>query len=73
MAKPKNKEEYRAELAEYFAHILEEKGLDWKQGWSGGGRDAPMNGITKACYRGSNAFWLSPLFRFLVPRRTAPT
>lgn len=59
MARPKNKDEYRAELAQSFAHILEEKGLDWKQGWSGGGRGAPMNGVTKACYRGCNAFWLS--------------
>jgi len=27
MGRPKNKEEYRAELAETFANILEEKGL----------------------------------------------
>ena len=59
MAKPKNREEYRTELAEAFAHILEEKGLDWKEGWAGGGIGAPRNGVTKACYRGSNAFWLS--------------
>lgn len=59
MAKPKNKEEYRTELADTFAHVLEEKGLAWKKEWTGSGGGAPHNGITKACYRGSNAFWLS--------------
>ena len=59
MSRPKNKEEYRAELADAFAHVLEEKGLEWKKEWTGQGGGAPYNGITKACYRGSNAFWLS--------------
>ena len=59
MARPKNKDEYRAELAETFAHVLEERGLEWRKEWRGSGGDAPHNGITKACYRGSNAFWLS--------------
>ena len=59
MSRPKNKDEYRAELAETFAHVLEEKGLEWQKEWRGSGNDAPHNGITKACYRGSNAFWLS--------------
>lgn len=59
MPKPKNKEEYRMELAETFAHVLEEKGLEWRKEWKGSGGGAPHNGITKACYRGSNAFWLS--------------
>lgn len=59
MSRPKNKDEYRAELAETFAHVLEEKGLEWQKEWRGSGGDAPHNGITKACYRGSNAFWLS--------------
>ena len=59
MAKPRNKEEYRATLADGFAHVLEEKGLHWKQDWGGNGHGAPQNGVTKACYRGSNAFWLS--------------
>ena len=59
MSKPKNKDEYRAELAEAFAHVLEEKGLEWKKDWQGSGGGAPHNGITKANYRGSNAFWLS--------------
>ena len=59
MSRPKNKDEYRQEMAEAFAHVLEEKGLEWRKEWTGTGGSAPHNGITKACYRGSNAFWLS--------------
>ena len=59
MARPKNRDEYRRELAEGFAHVLEEKGLAWKKEWTGSGGGAPHNGITRACYKGSNAFWLS--------------
>lgn len=59
MNRPKNKEEYRQEMAEAFANVLEEKGLHWRKEWHGIGGRAPHNGITKACYRGSNAFWLS--------------
>ena len=59
MSRPKNKEEYRQEMAEAFANVLEEKGLHWRKEWHGMGGRAPHNGITKACYRGSNAFWLS--------------
>ena len=59
MPRPKNKDEYRAELAETFAHILEEQGLDWKKEWHGQGINAPYNAVTKAHYRGINAFWLS--------------
>ena len=44
MSRPKNKEEYRAELAEAFAHVLEEKGLEWKKEWTGQGGGAPHNG-----------------------------
>ena len=58
-SRPKNKNEYREELAEAFAHVLEEKGLDWKKEWRGSGGGAPFNGITKANYRGCNSFWLS--------------
>ena len=57
--RPKNKNEYREELAESFAHVLEEKGLNWKKEWRGSGRGAPFNGITKAAYKGCNSFWLS--------------
>ena len=59
MSRPMNKEEYRAQLADAFAHVLEEKGLEWKKEWQGTGGSAPHNGITKANYRGCNAFWLS--------------
>ena len=59
MSRPKSKEEYRQEMAEAFANVLEEKGLEWRKEWHGSGGAAPHNGITKACYRGSNAFWLS--------------
>ena len=58
MSRPKNKDEYRREMAEAFAHVLEEKGLQWRKKWKGIGGGAPHNGITKACYRGCNAFWL---------------
>lgn len=58
MSRPKNKDEFRKELAEAFANILEEKGLDWKKEWNGGGNMAPYNGVTKAHYRGINNFWL---------------
>lgn len=58
MKRPKNKEEFRARLAQDFANVLEERGLDWKKEWGAGGQ-APLNGITKAVYRGCNAFNLS--------------
>ena len=59
MSRPKDKNEFRAEMAEAFVHVLEEKGLEWKKEWRGLGGTAPQNGITKANYRGCNAFWLS--------------
>jgi len=59
MGRPQNKEDYRKELADAFIHVLEEKGLDWKKVWHGRGGNAPQNGITRACYRGTNAFYLS--------------
>lgn len=59
MSRPQNKNEYRAELAESFAHVLEEKGLNWKKEWRGSGCGAPFSAITKAFYRGCNSFWLS--------------
>ena len=58
MSRPKNKDEFRKELAEAFAGILEEKGLEWKKEWQGIS-NAPYNAITKAHYKGVNAFWLS--------------
>ena len=32
-SRPKNKEEYRKEMADAFANVLEEKGLNWKKEW----------------------------------------
>lgn len=57
--KPKNKEEFRQELATIFSNVLLEKGLDWKKEWQGRGGSCPHNAITKANYRGCNAFYLS--------------
>ena len=57
MAKPQNKEEFRRQMAEEFANVLEEKGLEWKQEWSVSNM-AQQNGITHGAYRGVNAFWL---------------
>ena len=42
-----------------FARVLEEKGLEWHKDWKGLGGSMPYNGITKAGYKGCNAFWLS--------------
>ena len=58
MPRPQNKEEFRKQMAEAFANVLEQKGLTWKQEWSGGFMK-PMNGVTKVPYRGTNSFWLS--------------
>lgn len=52
MSKPKNREEFRNQMAETFINILSEKGLEWKKEWSGA---ANMNAVTKAPYRGINA------------------
>ncbi len=43
-------------MAEAFAGVLEEKGLEWRKEWLDPG--APRNGVTDALYKGSNAFWL---------------
>ncbi len=50
--------EYRKQLAETFAHVLEEKGLDWKKGWDGF-RSVPMNGQSEHKYKGMNRFYLT--------------
>lgn len=54
MSRPKNKDEYRKELADMFANILSEKGLMWKKDWIGMGGNAPQNAVTKVNYRGCN-------------------
>lgn len=59
MERPKNKDEFRKELAANFINVLEEKGLEWKKEWSGTGGLAPQNGITNRNYRGCNAFALN--------------
>ena len=60
MNRPKNSKEYRSNIAETFATILEEDGLSWKKGWKSYD-EAPYNGVTKAHYKEINAFWLSIL------------
>ena len=49
--------EYREQLAEAFLHVLEERQLDWKKGWSGIG-GIPVNGRSGHQYRGINRFFL---------------
>lgn len=53
MSKPKNREEFRNQMAEAFINILSEKGLEWKKEWSGIGF-SHFNAVTKAQYRGIN-------------------
>lgn len=57
MSKPKNRQEYRQQLAEKFIHVLEEKGLSWKKEWHAS--KMPINGVTHAHYNGCNVFNLS--------------
>ncbi len=52
------RDEFRKGMADAFVSVLTEKGLSWKKEWSGAG-SAPQNAVTKAFYRGCNAFWLS--------------
>lgn len=59
MSKPQNRDEFRKGMAEQFANVLTEKGLAWRKEWRGTGAMAPQNGVTKACYRGCNRFWLT--------------
>ena len=58
MSRPKNKDEYRAELAAAFAGILEEKGLNWTKEWNGGSQ-TPRNGVTGSYYHGINVMQLA--------------
>lgn len=52
--------EYRQNLAEIFANILEEKALDWKKGWDDvADWQSPENATTGKRYRGINRFFLS--------------
>lgn len=57
MATAKELQAHRNEIAQSFVHLLEEKGLEWKQGWSGLDM-LPRNGVTGAVYNGMNRFQL---------------
>ena len=46
--------EYRAELAEMFARILEEESLNWKKTWKGWS-DRPLNAVHGNIYKGINS------------------
>lgn len=61
MPKPKNRNEFRTSVADMFAHILEEKGLEWTKEWNAGELQAPYNAITGKHYRGVNSFFLTIL------------
>ena len=52
------KEKFRSNLADKFAHLLEEKRLEWVQGWEDGGTNVPRNGATGNKYHGINYFAL---------------
>lgn len=45
-------EEFRKQLADGFVQLLEEKGVEWKQGWKNIGEW--KNGVTERPYRGLN-------------------
>ena len=57
---PKNRAEYRENVAKQFISVLTEKGLEWKNEWDVTA-GAPQNAITGAHYRGINRFYLSIL------------
>lgn len=54
MERPKNKNEYRKNIAEMFLKILEEDGLNWVKTWKATSPQVPFNGITKIRYKGLN-------------------
>ena len=58
MGRPRDKDEYRKELADAFIHVLEEKGLEWKKEWHGPGIRMPINAVTESRYNGINRLWL---------------
>ena len=55
---PKNRAEYRKIVAEAFAGILSEKGLNWREEWDVA-NTAPENAVTGKRYHGVNQFYLS--------------
>lgn len=50
--------DYRRKLADEFLHVLEERPLEWKKSWMGGGF-LPSNARTGKKYRGINRFRLA--------------
>ncbi len=50
--------DYRRKLADEFLHVLEERPLEWKKSWMGGGF-LPSNARTGKRYRGINRFRLA--------------
>ena len=52
------KDKFRADLAENFTHLLEEKQMDWVRGWQIAGSTIPRNGVTGNEYHGINYFAL---------------
>ena len=52
------KDKFRADLAEKFTHLLEEKQMDWVRGWQIAGSTIPRNGVTGNEYHGINYFAL---------------
>ncbi len=62
MPRPKNREEFRREVADAFIASLNEHGLEWTATWSrAGGGERPRNAVTEKFYRGVNAFYLSAI------------
>ena len=53
------KDKFRRELADKFIHLLEEKKLDWIQGWDAGAGGPPFNVASGRRYTGINQFTLS--------------
>jgi antirestriction protein ArdC len=56
MDKPKNREDYKKQLAESFINCLAEQGLEWKKEWSCS--NMPFNVATNYKYKGINKFFL---------------
>lgn len=54
---PKNRAEYRKNVADAFASVLTRKGLKWKEEWDAANA-APRNAVTGSPYHGVNRFYL---------------
>lgn len=58
MDRPKNRNDFRKDLAEMFIESLSEKGLRWNAGWHVDS-SGPCNAVTHRPYRGANYILLS--------------